>query len=178
VSSNGNKEWILTSRKDNVREILVFPRKHKTNKELISSEPFWKWVFNDVVDTFFKGKFQLDKYPVECFAMNFGEWESEEAVDKYAKNCHGHLHIHLEIGLAREMEKNFTSMQGKVNDPIIYTLKDCKMLETSRLMSLEVSSMRQEISSIKQELSDVKKKLSNVENSLNLIMKHLGIDSE
>jgi hypothetical protein len=40
VSSNSNKEWILTSRKDNVREILVFPREHKTNKELISSEPF------------------------------------------------------------------------------------------------------------------------------------------
>jgi hypothetical protein len=50
------------------------------------------WVFDDIVNKFFKN-FQLNEYPVDCFALNFGEWGSEESVDRYAINCHGHLHL-------------------------------------------------------------------------------------
>ncbi|RGB22566.1 hypothetical protein C1646_677744 [Rhizophagus diaphanus] len=155
-----NDDWILTSRQSNVREILVFPLKHKTNKELVKSKSFWLWVFEDVVNKFF-GKFQPNEYPVNCFALNFGEWESEESVDRYAINCHGHLHLQLKLELVKKMEEKFLAMRGKVDDPTHYGLKDCQELETSRLLSMENSR--------------ISHKLDLIFNTLELIKAHLKI---
>jgi len=45
-------KWIIISRLEHVRELLVFPTKHKINKDLIKSEEFWAWVLDDFVKKF------------------------------------------------------------------------------------------------------------------------------
>ncbi|GBB90250.1 hypothetical protein RclHR1_17130002 [Rhizophagus clarus] len=134
-------EWILISRLEHVRELLVFPTKHKTNKDLIKSEEFWVWVLHDLVKNFL-GAFCSGGYPLDSFAMNFGTWESELAKDKNAVDCHGHLHLCLKLDVVRKMEYKYLGIRGKVNDPYHYGLLDCKELETSRLISPEISEIK------------------------------------
>ncbi|CAG8617030.1 3469_t:CDS:2 [Funneliformis mosseae] len=118
-------EWIVISRLEHVRELLVFPTKHKTNKDLIKSEEFWAWVLDNLVKNFL-GAFCSRGYPLNSFAMNFGTWESELAKDKNAVDCHGHLHLCLKLDVVRKMVYKYLGIRGKVNDPYHYGLLDCK----------------------------------------------------
>ncbi|CAI2201632.1 18754_t:CDS:1, partial [Funneliformis geosporum] len=141
---------------EHVREILVAPREHKTNRQLIVSDLFWKNILKEVVNELL-WKFREQTYPVECYAINFGSWESETAKDKNALECHGHFHLHLNKVVVHNMEQEkgtdnlpiYPAIHGKVNDPYQYRMKDCVDLETLRLSSLEINanynSLREQI---------------------------------
>ena len=106
-------------------------------------------------------------YPVECFAINFGRWESESSKDENVVECHGHFHLHITEEVVDKMERKqdingyamYPAMHGKVNDPIQYALKNCKELETSRLSSLEIASINQELVDLNKKLNEMDKKL-------------------
>ncbi|RHZ65097.1 hypothetical protein Glove_319g197 [Diversispora epigaea] len=94
--------------------------------------------------------------------MNFRMWELEEAKDKYAVDCHGHLHLHLKLDLVRKMENQYKAMRGKINAPIYYSLLDCQQLETSQLMSIEMSSVKSNITKIKSKILEIKSEISEM----------------
>jgi hypothetical protein len=132
-------KWVIISRQENVRDLLVCPNpktpntkngNHMTNKQLVTNEEFWVWVLDRLVNNFLKKFCVNNLYPVECFALNFGKWESAEAKDQFAMECHGHMHLYIVLDVARKMESDYDSMKGKLSDPINYSLQNCIELET------------------------------------------------
>ncbi|GES82044.1 hypothetical protein GLOIN_2v1782595 [Rhizophagus clarus] len=140
--------YVVLSRQDHVRELLVAPLEHKTNRELIT-------------------------YPVECYSINFGSWESETAKDKNALKCHAHFHIHLSKVVVHNMEQKkdinnhyyYPAIHGKINDPFQHRMKDCVELETLRLSSLEINAnynnLRKQIEENGKQIEDNSKKIAD-----------------
>ena len=162
----------MTSRLEHTRELLVFPREHKTNKQLVESSDFWWWILVKLVNGILK------RYPIDGFAMNFGKWESELAKDKNAVDCHGHLHIYLKLETAKKMEEKYKSMQGKLEDPYNYDLLDCAELETLRLHSSEIPEIKKDVKEIKKRLDQIDKKIDNrlnkMDNQIDVILKYIS----
>jgi hypothetical protein len=155
--------YVVLSRQDHVREILVAPLDHKTNRELIVNRVFWNTTLKEVVKDFL-WKFREETnptYPVECYSINFGSWESETAKDKNALECHAHFHLHLNKVVVHNMEqtKDYPAIHGKVNDPFQYRMKDCVELETLRLSSLEINA---NYNSLREKIGDQGKKIDEI----------------
>ncbi|PKC13500.1 hypothetical protein RhiirA5_351535, partial [Rhizophagus irregularis] len=142
--------WVCVSHQDDVRDILICsnpmygkihkPDNHKTNKDLVIDGKFWEWVLSYFMSLYLTETIcgQRISNPIELFALNFGRWESAEAKDSQAKECHGHLHVHIkpEVVIAFEKAEN-TAMYGKIGQPKDYAIQNCIELETHRLLSLE-----------------------------------------
>uniref|UniRef100_U9TFF1 Uncharacterized protein n=1 Tax=Rhizophagus irregularis (strain DAOM 181602 / DAOM 197198 / MUCL 43194) TaxID=747089 RepID=U9TFF1_RHIID len=69
---------------------------------------------------------QQIKNPVELFAL--------ESKDYQAKECHGHLHVHIkpEVVIAFETT-GVDAVYGKIGQPKQYGIQNCIELETHRL---------------------------------------------
>ncbi|RHZ78086.1 hypothetical protein Glove_168g254 [Diversispora epigaea] len=123
---------------DNVREILLVPTIHTTNRALV----------------------------VIINYINFGKWKSETAKDKKAIEFHGHFHLHLNKNVVYAMEKKkkneylYEYMYGKVNDPVQHGLKNYKKLETLRLFNLEMVYINQGFVDLNKKLDGMDKKMS------------------
>lgn len=117
-------------------------------------------------------------YPVECFAINFGRWESETSKDENVVECHGHFHLHITEEVVDKMEQKqdknghamYPAMHGKVNDPIQYGMKNCKKLETSRLSGLEIVRINQELVDLNRKLDEMDKKFDEMNKKLTTFM--------
>lgn len=144
-----------------MRELLICPHpgikhdNHQTNKELVVNNQFWIWILEQAVNEFLRGLCN-NPYPVEGFAFNFGKWESAEAKDSNAIECHGHLHLQLTQNVVSIMEDKFNAMRGKVNDPTNYGFKNCTELETERLVGLELLSIRNSQKALKDGQEELK----------------------
>lgn len=165
-------DYVILSRQEHVREILIVPITHKTNRESVVDVSFWRFIVDNVVNQFLK-KFHLS-YPVECYAINFGRWESETAKDKNALECHAHFHIHLDknvvLGMEQKKDNNgeyyYRAMHGKINDPVHYGMKNCKKLETSRLSSLEMIDVRKDVSGLVDKVNGLDAKVNGLDKNV------------
>lgn len=162
---NGD-QYIILSRQKHVRNLLISPINHRTNRDLVKDASFWEWILGDVINKFLL-TICKKPYPVKCFAINFGKWESESSKDENVVECHAHFHLHITEEVVDKMERKqdkngyaiYPAMHGKVNDPIKYGLKNCKELETSRLSSLEIARINQELVDLNKKLDEMDKKL-------------------
>ncbi|CAB4464522.1 unnamed protein product [Rhizophagus irregularis] len=144
--------WVCVSHQDDVRDILICsnpmygmihkPDNHKTNKDLVIDGKFWEWVLSYFMSSYLTETIcgQCISNPIELFALNF---ESDEAKDSQAKECHGHLHVHIkpEVVIAFEKAGNI-AMYGKIGQPGVYAIQNCMELELYRLMRLEMEQGR------------------------------------
>ena len=129
-----NNGWIVLSQQDDVHEVLICPHpakgyeklsippnyqqiNHKNNRELIKDFTFWNWVLEYFLNTYLIKEIckEGEQCPIELLAINFRSWEAAEAKDKQAKECHGHLHIHLTHFAIDRFEINeVNAMYGKI----------------------------------------------------------------
>ena len=98
------KNYIILLHQEDIREILLVPTIHTTNRAFVVKASFWKWILKYVINYFLIG-FSNQQYPVERFAINFGTQESESVKDKYAVKCHAHFHLHLNKEVMYVMEQ-------------------------------------------------------------------------
>jgi hypothetical protein len=68
-----------------------------------------------------------DSNAVETIALNFSEWESKQAQDKYSLECHRHAHLILSqftqarLVLAEATKEKWVPLNGHYSDPPHYT---------------------------------------------------------
>ncbi|RGB39978.1 hypothetical protein C1646_438165 [Rhizophagus diaphanus] len=170
------------SHQDDVRDILICsnpmygmihkPDNHKTNKDLVIDGKFWEWVLSYFMSSYLIGTIcgQHISNPIELFALNFGRWESAEAKDSQAKECHGHLHVHIkpEVVVAFEKAEN-TAMYGKIGRPKEYVIQNCIELETHRLLSLESGQGMKKINEMDLKINEMDLKIDKILNEINEI---------
>ncbi|CAB4376869.1 unnamed protein product [Rhizophagus irregularis] len=188
IGEDGKDGWICVSQQDDVREILICshpgtyntydkntrPNNHKTNKHLVIDRNLWIWVLGYFMSTYLVENIckQQIKNPVEIFAFNFGKWESLESKDYQAKECHGHLHVHIkpEVVIAFETA-GIDAMYGKIGQPKQYGIQNCIELETHRLLSSEMGQVIEEISGLRSETNELKTEINGMNQKLDEILK-------
>ena len=89
-----NNGWIVLSRQDDVREVLICPHpakgyenkpipldfkqtNHKNNRQLIKDLTFWNWVLEYFLNTYLIKEICEDseQCPIELLALNFRSWK-------------------------------------------------------------------------------------------------------
>ena len=167
--------WVCVSHQDDIRDVLICadpkynmihkPDNHKTNKDLVIDSYFWEWVLGYFMSSYLAEIIcgQNISNPIELLALNFGRWESAEAKDSQAKECHGHLHVHIkpEVVIAFENAEN-TAMYGKIGRPKQYNIQNCIELESHRLLSLEMGQSMKKINKMDQKIDDVNQKTNEI----------------
>ena len=99
-------EFQLLFRKDPIRDLIVTQFKnHKTNDQSVCDPEIWA-VFAEVL--------KRDRESVECFAFNFGTWESAQFRNPYGEQCHAHAHIVLRPFVRELMGE---SLRGRIFPP-------------------------------------------------------------
>jgi len=136
--------FLLTSRYEPTRDLLLAPIKHATNRELAEGEIFWDLV-NQLVQ-YFQGLLGDTGDPLEGVALNFGKWETANLLDAsiYALDCHGHAHLLLtpELFYVLEDNKDFLPLRGRFTDPNLHLREDCRDLEVEGLIAAENEDLR------------------------------------
>ncbi|GBC04517.1 hypothetical protein RclHR1_05700012 [Rhizophagus clarus] len=179
-------EWICVSHQDDIRDILICanpmycmvnkPDNHKTNKDLVVDGKFWEWVLGYFISSYLENIIHEPPIsnPIELLALNFGKWESTEAKDSQAKECHGHLHVHIkpEVVKAFENAKN-TAMYGKIGRPKQYNIQNCIELETHRLLSLEMGQGIKKINEMNQKINKIDQKINVIDQKVNTILSEI-----
>ncbi|GET56247.1 uncharacterized protein OCT59_022110 [Rhizophagus irregularis] len=188
IGEDGKDGWICVSQQDDVREILICshprtyntydkntrPNNNKTNKHLVIDRNLWIWVLGYFMSTYLVENIckQQIKNPVKLFAFNFGKWESLESKDYQAKECHGHLHVHIKPEVVIAFETAGTdAMYGKIGQPKQYGIQNCIELETYRLLSSEMGQVIEEISGFRSETNELKTEINGMNQKLNEILK-------
>ena len=152
VAAAAGGKFILGSRREPTRDILLVPQAHTENTKLVVDGNTWK-VVHEIVSVL---NSLIDKPPVELIAVNFGKWETanskanEDDPGRYAMNCHGHIHLHFSR-LAIDTLSKFTGcsgLQGCVENPENYNELDAKDVFSTRLLPLENSTILQGISDL------------------------------
>jgi hypothetical protein len=92
---------------DPVRDIILAPKRHITNEELVKDSKFWNIVRNFVSSMLARTSNTEAKDVIELVALNFGRWETRQAEDPLAMNCHGHAHFNLTPNAASVLKKTF-----------------------------------------------------------------------
>lgn len=99
-------------------EVILFPKAHRTNDNLVASKEFWEDVkelvswWSDLFNSMNQGS------PVGCpftrISLNFGEWESSVARNAHLKECHGHCHFVLAKAFVLHLDaQDTTSWRSK-----------------------------------------------------------------
>jgi hypothetical protein len=131
-----------------------------SNMELLKNDDFWahlELVWKTI-------KVRTEEYP-EGFALNFGEWETVLAKNKYASDCHGHCHVFLSYSCVKKLEKlvKWTGLQGRYDDPENYHLKNVAELEVNRLLASETSDLGAKFQLLEERLEN---KINNLEKKM------------
>ena len=145
-----NMKFNVSTRKNPVREALIFPNLHISNQQLLCLPIFWKG-FGAIL-----ARFNQQMVSKIKLAVNFGEWESNIHFKNDARECHGHVHILLErefIDSITENSNGFSSLRGRIEAPKNYDILNCKELEQNRIFPAVIPNICRDLAEIKQMLS-------------------------
>ena len=92
--------------------------------------------------------------------IKFQKLEAAEAKDKQAKECHGHLHVHLTRSAIDIFEiHEADAMYGKIGIPKQYSIQNCEEFESKYLSSLEINKLQQDMRDVRKYLGELNKKM-------------------
>jgi hypothetical protein len=132
IDDLSTEHYIVQARKELSRELLVFPRpfcNHGciTNEGLVRSDLFWRAVA--LIISKIASLVELP-HPVECVALNFGNWESANAEpNTTGASCHGHAHLILTREAQQLLALKYTQMSGRCDDPYCYDEDNIDLLQ-------------------------------------------------
>ena len=169
--------WIV-SRRAPIRDILLVPRAHCTNCELVKEKEMWNVVktIYSIVKECVKN---INTIPgtngaFEGIAANFGKWETADD-SEYAIDCHGHLHINLTRAAVDKLTEmpGWGAMSGRVKNPDNYLEEDCRDLEVHRVIGLENSLLRSDVAAIKDDVGQIKAEIQELKDQIKAEMQEL-----
>ena len=158
VGFSRSSRFVLVARNLIIRDFLVAPYPsewHMTNKQMVTRTPFWEAaiLICRVMTVLSENS---DICPVRCIAINFGKWESAEAKDQYAKDCHAHAHFLLSPSFVASCnETRFPQLTGRMDDPPNYYQENGKSREFDRLLSAENAALKDDIRDIKDNIRNL-----------------------
>lgn len=145
---------------------------HYSNAQLARMPFFWQQLANRVHALRLEAK---DPNAVQIIALNFGEWESKQAQDDYALECHGHAHIILspqaQSNLAQD--PSWSALRGRYNDLDHYALDDAQLLETKFVLGGEVASLNNKVENLTTNMEILTSKVDNLTDMLKKLSDHL-----
>ncbi|CAB5185070.1 unnamed protein product [Rhizophagus irregularis] len=139
-------KYYILFRREPIRGLLMIPRpnddtknnfNHFDNTSIIKNKQFWQDLLEE------RGRLGFN-----MVSLNYGTWETGQAKakDKYAQNCHAHVHLNFDD---TEWEKVKTMAPENIK-PLLDSrdslepsnlLKNCHELESYRLQIVEAQSM-------------------------------------
>ena len=140
------KNYILLLRWETIRELILASCPHRAkdnhcdNEELLKRTEFWSFLLS---------QWELLKF--HTMAVNFGQWESAIARNKYTQTCHAHVHLLFNKEDWEIMKKDVKS-DAKLNTQNYsgpdYLLKNCMELEREVLQLEEWRCMASNIETL------------------------------
>lgn len=158
-----DKDYTLKVRKELQRNLVLFPKKHRTNQQLVVAANFWQMAL-DVVQHLrihIKDNGGTDKAVVSTIALDFGKWESRMHGDSNGLDCHGHAHIILSREAIECLQVNFLVLQGRTDPPEDYLEDDLADLTKVYAARSTVRTDR-ELDTLKSRMDKVERKLDRV----------------
>ncbi|KAI9137677.1 hypothetical protein BKA69DRAFT_872802 [Paraphysoderma sedebokerense] len=144
--------YYMASRRELVRELLVTPTEHVTNETFVTDVMVWQFIIRALrKELLVSGGLGIDG-----IAVNFGKWESAQAMDKYAQECHAHIHLHLTANASEELEQKYSSLKGRTGKPQDYNMENCQLLETTWLLSSLTSLTLHQLREVKDDVKGLK----------------------
>ena len=164
-------QFILHSRPESTRDILLFPVNHSENESFVSAISTWQAIITveqrllDVLSRIRRSAYT--ESPIESVYFNYGSWTTAMTKNKLAKTAHAHVHLLLTSTAISVLssEKPRTTMvpreklyilnlSGCYRDPVDYEFSDAITLMNSRLLYYHIGETEKNIGIIK---SDIKK---------------------
>ncbi|RGB31041.1 hypothetical protein C1646_671218 [Rhizophagus diaphanus] len=135
-----DKHFILL-RREPIRGLLMIPRpsadasknfNHFDNEKWILEPTFWEQLLAE--------KQQLGFHAI---SLNYGIWETGQARDRYAQNCHAHVHLHFSADSWKQLKTKVQDKKIRIKlnardfpEPN-NILKNCDEMEGGKLRSLQ-----------------------------------------
>ncbi|RHZ71244.1 hypothetical protein Glove_261g94 [Diversispora epigaea] len=153
------KKYFILFRREPIRGLLFIPRpdegknnfKHFDNTALIKDQLFWQDLLNERKSLGFNS-----------ISLNYGIWETGQARDKYAQNCHAHVNLNFDdVGWTnlKEMVPADTIKRKMLNDRDCpepnNLLKNCLELERFRLQIVEPQLMVENSTKLAEKMDNV-----------------------
>ncbi|CAF1590001.1 unnamed protein product [Adineta ricciae] len=178
----GNEQFVLYSRWESTRDVLLFPVRHSTNEYFAKSPAAWQAIAEVkrklcAIISRIRRDQRIDS-PIESVAFNFGSWTSEIGKNKYATIAHAHAHLvltpeailafHTNIKphyFSPEENLYILNLTGCYRDPDDHEYNDAIALQHSRLLSYHIEQTEARFKSIednmvtKDMLAEFKKEL-------------------
>ncbi|CAG8790593.1 10638_t:CDS:2, partial [Dentiscutata erythropus] len=153
-----------------VNELSNGDRKHKhyTNKTLVQHKPFW--------DDLLSKRQKLDFYSI---AINYGLWETGQSQNKYAQECHAHIHLYFTANAWNKVKKRISDpdvlLKFNVRDfsGLNYLLQDCAELEDKKLRPAEHLLVLNAVSNLSLAVEKIDRNLSMLKDNNAALVKRI-----
>ncbi|CAF4614432.1 unnamed protein product [Rotaria socialis] len=171
-----DKQFMLHSRSESTRDIILFPVNHKNNEAFATEGSTWEVIAKVEKElrnciSKIKGE-QITTSLIESVFFNFGSWTTVMSKNKLAKTAHAHVHLVLtadaisilsssEIRLKGENKDNryVLNLTGCYRDPTDYEYSDAITLQNSRLFYYHIKETEKCIRDIKTDLHYLKENI-------------------
>lgn len=138
--------------------MILAPKAHKTNEELAKTPQFWNTA-TIFISAICKHTQQTVEQAIELVALNFGRWETRQAEDPLAVNCHGHVHFYLTLTAVSTLKTTYHALLGRSGHPEDYKEEDARDLEQNRLLGDEITDIRETLQTLQKSVTSIEGKM-------------------
>ena len=156
--------YVLLARPEYTRDLLLAPdpRQKNTkkniphnNEEMVIDAYFWETVITTCFELSIKCRLDISE-TIDVVCVNFGTWESGQAVYHKAKTFHGHIHLNLTLSAVNNLAIDFPVLVGRKERPNTYVELKCSDLEVGGLLGAEINGINTKIDSLHKEMHELK----------------------
>ena len=145
-----------------VRSLLLAPRTHFINRDVLSWSETWLAIHR--IQVYLTS---LDPHArITRVIANFGKWETQASNDDspYAIDCHAHVHLHLNRTAVDKLSDDLgcKGIRGRINAPKSQLEDDCCRLE-ARLIGQEHKQVMSELKHVKATVGNLQATVGNLE---------------
>jgi len=164
------EKYVAYARPAPVRDIILAPKKHTSNRKLACQTEFW-----DAAATFLGSIREYHaEYTIEKLALNFGTWESLQGEDPNALDCHAHVHFYISRATATRLKEKILRgapsyekvMEGRTGPPEDYTEANILALETQRLICDEANQNHERLRGIESRMTGLESRMTGLESRM------------
>lgn len=180
--------FITCARTAFTRDLLFLPdtgllgSPHLNNRDAVCFPLFWEALLLAAHQLNSRGLTNLQSFPVEAFAFNFGSWESQQADDPLIQECHAHAHIKLkhEFICAVNQASILHPLRGRVQDGKDYDAQNKeelqKLLTPLMFVSLsdKINDLDVKVNGLSAKVDDLSIKFDNLSNKMDSVLEQLA----
>ena len=194
-----NDQFMLHSRPESTRDILLFPVTHINNEKFVSTRNTWQ----AILEVEKRLRFILSKIrgtdvtesPIESVYFNYGSWTTAMTKNKLTKTAHAHVHLLLTPNIISTLSSDIRldrykphyrlyvlNLAGCYRDPVDYEYIDAINLLNSRVLSYHIAKTEQHIGCINVDVRQMKddleclRKNAITKDSIEKLMKEMFVD--